>query len=242
MSTTLTQAPAFRNQILRGLPREKYPHLFANLKLVNLASHQILYHLEDNIRAVYFINNGMASLLSTTVEGDSIEVGNIGNEGLVGVPVILRQAKTPYQIVVRVVGDAWMVSTDILKQEFEKPGELKDRLLAYTHALGTYMSQLGVCNHFHTLDKRLCRWLLIASHQVQSDTFQLTHESLSQMLGTGRTGITMAANRLQKSGLIRYCRGRIIILDPTRMETISCACYQISKEIFEHLCESCLSY
>jgi CRP-like cAMP-binding protein len=150
MTSALTQAAAFRNKILRGLPREKYELLFSNIKLVNLAAHQVLYHPDDKIHSVYFINNGLASLLSTTTAGDTIEVGNVGNAGLVGGPVILRQAKTPYHIVMRVPGDAWMVSTEILKQEFEKPGELKDRLLAYHHGLTTYISQLGVCNHFHT--------------------------------------------------------------------------------------------
>lgn len=205
---------------------------------MSLTAHQVLYHVEDNIRCAYFINNGMASLLSVTAEGDSIEVGNVGNEGIVGVPVVLRQAKTPHQIVVQVPGDALVISADILRQEFEKEGELKDRLLAYTHALATYMSQLGVCNHFHTLDKRLCRWLLISSYQVQSQSFQLTHESLSQVLGTGRTGITMAANKLQRDGLIRYHRGQITILNRVGMEAISCDCYQITKEVFEHSFDS----
>jgi CRP-like cAMP-binding protein len=235
MTTPLTQPAAFKNQILRGLPREKYQRLFANLKLVNLVANQIIYNHEDAIDSAYFINRGMASLLSTTAEGDIIEVGNIGNEGLVGVPVVLKQLKTPYESVVRVSGDAWVAGTSVLRNEVEKPGELRDRLLAYTHALTTYMSQLGVCNHFHTLDKRLCRWLLIASQQVQSETFQLTHESLSQVLGKGRSGITMAANRLQKSGLIRYQRGQLSILDRRGMEATSCACYKISKEIFEQL-------
>ena len=122
----------------------------------------------------------MASLLSITAAGESIEVGNVGNEGIVGIPVVLGEAKTPHQIVVQVPGDALAVSADILRQEFEKEGELRDRLLSYSHALATYMSQLGVCNHFHTLDKRLCRWLLMSSYPVQSQSFQLTHESLSQ--------------------------------------------------------------
>jgi CRP-like cAMP-binding protein len=235
MSVALTpSAAAIRNQILTSLPRERYPLLFSNLRLVSLAAHQVLYYVDDKIQCVYFINNGMASLLSTTAEGDSIEIGNAGNEGLVGVPVVLRQSKTPHQIVVQVPGDAFMISADILRQEFEKEGELKERLLSYTHALATYMSQLGVCNHFHTLDKRLCRWLLISSYQVQSQSFRLTHESLSQILGTGRTGITMAANKLQRDGLIRYRRGELTILNRAGMEAISCDCYQITKEVFEH--------
>jgi CRP-like cAMP-binding protein len=235
MSVAFTpSAAAIRNQILTRLSREKYHRLFFNLRLVSLTAHQVLYHVEDNIRCVYFINNGTASLLSVTAEGESIEVGNVGNEGIVGVPIVLRQAKTPHQIVVQVPGDALVIGADILRQEFEKEGELKDRLLSYAHALATYMSQLGVCNHFHTLDKRLCRWLLMSSYQVQSQTFQLTHESLSQVLGTGRTGITMAANKLQKDGLIRHHRGKITILNHAGMEAISCDCYQITKDVFEH--------
>jgi CRP-like cAMP-binding protein len=235
MSVALTPSfAAIRNQILTRLSREKYRPLFSNLRLVSLTAQQVLYNVEDKIQYAYFINNGMASLLSITAEGDTIEVGNVGNEGLVGIPVVLRQQKTPHQIVVQVPGDALAVSADILRQEFEKEGELKDRLFSYAHALGTYMSQLGVCNHFHTLDKRLCRWLLMSSYQVQSQSFHLTHETLSQVLGTGRTGITMAANKLQRDGLIRHHRGEITILNRVGMEAISCDCYQITKEVFEH--------
>lgn len=234
MQIALTQNGACRNQILAGLPREKYVNLFANLKLVRLSAQEVLYGAEDEIRFAYFINSGMASLMSISTEGNSIEVGNAGIEGMVGVPILLRHIKTPHQVLVQVPGDALMISADILKQEFEKEGELKNRLLRYTHALSTYMSQLGVCNHFHTVDKRLCRWLLISSLQVQSRRFHLTHESLSQVLGTGRTGVTMAANKLQKSGLIQYYRGQIAILDHDGMEAVCCDCYRITKEVFEH--------
>lgn len=232
MPTALTQAAAFRNRILAGLPREKYPELFSNLKPVDLHTQEILYHAEDEIRSVYFINNGIASLMSITSEGNSIEVGNIGREGIVGVPVLLTHLKTPHQVMVQVRGDAFMLSADILRQEFGKDGILRHRLLSYTHALATYMSQLGVCNHFHTVDKRLCRWLLVSSLQVQSQRLHLTHESLSQVLGTGRTGVTMAANKLQKAGLLKYHRGEIKILDYAGMESACCDCYQITKELF----------
>lgn len=238
MPFAFSKVAVVRNQILTRLPREKYDLLFSNLRRVRLTAQQVIYSAEDNIRSAYFIDNGLASLLSITADGETIEVGNIGNEGVVGIPVVLRQAKTPYQIVVQVPGDALIVSADILIQEFDKEGELKDRLLSYTHALATYMSQLGVCNHFHTLDKRLCRWLLVSSYQVQSQSFHLTHESLSQVLGTGRTGITMAASKLQRDGLIRYHRGEITILNRDGMEAISCDCYQITKDVLEHSVEA----
>ena len=234
MPIALTQTASFRNQILTGLPREKYADLFANLRPVSLSAHEVLYGAEDEMLCAFFINSGMASFMSISAEGNIIEVGNAGNEGMVGIPVLLRQVKTPHQVLVQVPGDAWVISADILKQEFEKEGELKNRLLRYTYAVSTYMSQLGVCNHFHTVDKRLCRWLLISSLQVQSRSFHLTHESLSQVLGTGRTGVTMAANKLQKAGLIQYHRGQITILDHAGIERICCDCYRITKEVFEH--------
>ena len=235
MSRALTQTAAFRNQILTGLSRENYPGLFSNLRPVGLNAHQVLYDIEDKVENAYFINKGMASLISMTTDGNCIEVGNIGSEGMVGIPVILGHIKTPHQVVVHVPGDALVVSTDILRQEFEKEGELKERLLSYSHALATYMSQLGVCNHFHTVDKRLCRWLLISSLHLQSQSFQLTHESLSQVLGTGRTGVTMAANKLQKAGLIRHHRGQITIFDHAGLEAACCDCYQITKDLFPSL-------
>jgi|SRR5215213_970316 len=234
MSIALTQTAALRNQILAGLPREKYARLFSNLRPVSLNAHEILYYVEDDIRCAYFISHGIASLMCITAEGNSIEVANVGSEGMVGIPVLLRHVKTPHQVVVQVPGEALMISRDILRQEFEKEGELKNRLLSYTHALATYVSQLGVCNHFHTVDKRLCRWLLISSLQIQSHSFHLTHESLSQVLGTGRTGVTMAANKLQRAGLIKYHRGEITILNQAGMEAICCDCYRITKNVFAH--------
>ena len=234
MSIALTQTAALRNRILAGLPREQYEGLFSNLTKGRLNSHQILYDAGDDIRCAYFINHGMASLMSINPEGNSIEVGNVGNEGMVGIPVLLRHVTTPHQVLVQVPGEALVVSADILRQEFDKEGELRNRLLSYTHALVTYMSQLGVCNHFHTVDKRLCRWLLISSLQIQSQSFHLTHDALSQVLGTGRTGVTMAANKLQKAGLIQYYRGQITILNYAGLEAACCDCYQITKEVFDH--------
>lgn len=234
MQAGITQVAKFRNRILAGLPDEKYPKLFSNLRPVRLTEQQILYSVEDTISAVYFINTGIASLMFITGEGNCIEVGNVGSEGIIGIPLLLRQEKTPYHIIVQVPGDALAVSAEILRQEFEREGKLKERLLYYTYALNTYISQLGVCNHFHTVDKRLCRWLLTSSYQVQSESFHLTHESLSQVLGTGRTAVTMAANKLQRLGLIEYHRGQIAILDRAGMEAISCDCYRIATEVFEH--------
>lgn len=234
MATASTRTAVCKNRILTGLPREQYDSLFSNLTPVNLHHRQVLYDAGDDIRCAYFINDGMASLMCITTEGSSIEVGTVGNEGMVGIPVLLRHVTSPHQVVVLVPGEALAVTTDTLKGEFNKEGELKNRLLSYTHALLTYMSQLGVCNHFHTVDKRLCRWLLNSSLQIQSQSFHVTHESLAQVLGTSRTGVTMAANKLQRAGLIQYHRGQITILNHTALEATCCDCYQITKDVFDH--------
>src|SRR6185503_8115214 len=222
-----------RNQILAGLPRDKYPHLFSNLRLMSLKPQEVLYDMEDNFRCAYFMNYGVASFISFDGEGDSIEVGSVGSEGMIGIPIVLRETRTPYRVIVQVEGEALVVSSDVLRYEFDREGELRERLLRYTHALSTYMSQLGVCNHFHTVEKRLCRWLLLTSDRLRSNNFELTHESLSEVLGTGRSGVTMAAIKIQRSGLIRYQRGKITILNRTGMETATCDCYRISVEVFE---------
>lgn len=234
MASAVTQTTIFKNRILAGLPCEQYDSLFSKLTPVNLNHHQVLYEAGDEIRFAYFITDGMASSMCITTDGNSIEVANVGNEGMVGMPVLLRHVTSPHQVVIQVPGEALVVSTDILKREFDKEGELRNRLLSYTHALATYISQLGVCNHFHTVDKRLCRWLLISSLQVHSRSFHLTHESLGQVLGTGRTGVTMAANKLQRAGLIQYYRGQITILNHAGLEAACCDCYQITKEVFDH--------
>jgi CRP-like cAMP-binding protein len=142
----VTQCATVRNQIPAGLPREKYRQLFSGVRLVRLNENKILFEPEDDCRHAYFINSGVASLLSLIEDGDSIEVGSVGNEGVVGISIALREAKAPYRVVVQLPGEALMVSADILRHEFDREGELKDRLLRYTHAFSTYMSQLGVCN------------------------------------------------------------------------------------------------
>lgn len=233
MQVAFTSSSPIANQILAGLPRDKYAHLFSNLRRISLKTQEILCDMEENFRCAYFMNGGVASFLSFINEGDSIEVGNVGSEGMVGIPIVLSEKRTPYRIIVQAEGEALAVSSEVLKYEFEREGELRERLLRYTHALSTYMSQLGVCNHFHTVEKRLCRWLLITSDRLRSTSFDLTHESLSQVLGTGRSGITMAAIKIQRSGLIHYQRGKITILNRTGMEAATCDCYRISVEVFE---------
>jgi CRP-like cAMP-binding protein len=227
------------NRLLSSLPHAEYEHLLPKLEQVHMPKGKILYHAGDTVRHAYFIDSGMVSLLSTTAEGATVEVGMVGSEGAVGLPVILRTNKTPYQVMVQIaVGSAWRIKSDVLRDEFDRGGKLQDLLLRYTHVLLTQISQSAVCNRFHSSEERLGRWLLITNDLVKEDTFLLTHELIAHMLGTPRTGVTMAAGALQREGLIRYSRGKITILDRPALESAACECYQVIKEGFDHFLDA----
>jgi CRP-like cAMP-binding protein len=154
----------------------------------------------------------------------------IGNEGMAGIPIILRCEAAPYQVMVQLEGNALRIKAGTLRAEFDRGGRLQHLLLQYTHTLLTQIAQSAACNHFHTVEERLCRWLLVSRDRVQTDTIRLTQEFLSHMLGTPRSSVTAVAGALQREGLIAYYRGRITILDRRAMESASCQCYRRGRE------------
>jgi CRP-like cAMP-binding protein len=218
------------NRILNALTYEEYEHLVPNLEFVHLAQGVILYNEGDVVKQGYFITSGMISLLCSTQDGSTTEVGMVGNEGMVGLPAILRVNITPYQMIVQIAADALKIKADILRREFNRGSQLQDLLLRYTHTLLTQISHSAACNRFHTMEARLCRWLLVSRDRVNSDTLYLTQEFLSQMIGAPRTSVTMIARSLQASGLISYKRGKIQILDSEGLGTASCECYTVVKD------------
>jgi len=173
-------------------------------------------------------------LLAVTQGGATVEIAMVGNEGMLGIPVVLGARKAPYRILVQMPGDAMRIKAEVIRAEFKRGGELQNLLLSYTHALITQISQSAVCNRFHTMERRLSRWLLIAHDRVDGDTFHLTQEIISYMMGAPRTGVTMAANTLQDAGLISYKRGKITIIDRNGLEETACECYRIVAETLEH--------
>ena len=193
---------------------------------------KLIYNALDTIHDVYFLNSGIASLLSITQDGDTIEVGMVGSEGMLGIAVVLGIEKMPYQVIMQVEGTALRMNARALKQEFSQNKLLRDVLLRYLYTLMAQLSQSAVCNHFHTLEARLCRWLLITSDFVKSNEFKITHEFLSRILGSRRQGVTEAANSIRKAGIISYVRGHITILDREALESISCECYGVVKEAY----------
>ena len=222
------------NSLLASLPYQEYERLLPHLELVRLTPGKILYNAGDVIRYAYFPLSGMICLLSTTEDGRTIEIGMIGNEGMSGIPIILKTSVAPYQIMVQLAASAMRIRGDKLIEEFKRGGQLQDMLLRYAHTILTQVAQSAACNRFHTVEKRLCRWLLVSRDRVHTDTISLTQEFLSYMLGVPRTSITMIASALQKEGFIRYSRGKIFITDRRALEAASCECYRIVREEIGH--------
>lgn len=218
------------NQILSALPESELGRLTSHLKYVELPYGHRIYAFQTPIDDVYFLNSGMVSLLSTTEEGNIIEVGMVGNEGMIGIPIIMGARVTPYEVIVQAQGTAMKIRGDLLRAELHNRGKLQDLLLHYTYSLILQLSQSAVCNRFHSVEKRLCRWLLTTRDRVKSDNFRLTHEFMAHMLGSRRQGVTESANALQKAGLITYNRGYLTILNSKRLELTSCECYKIIKD------------
>jgi CRP-like cAMP-binding protein len=226
---------AVANHILASLPEDEYLGLFPNLQPVHLKKGTIIYQVGDQIKDCYFPLNGMISILSTTENHKTVEITMIGNEGLIGIAAVLQMNSTPYQKIVQIESEAMRIRADALRNEFHKGGRLQKLLLSYIHSLICQISQSAVCNRFHTVEQRLCRWLLITSDRVQSNVFPLTQESISHMLGTPRTNVSMIANPIQNQGLIYYKRGIITIVDRDALEEISCECYEIVKKQINEL-------
>ena len=218
---------AIGNRILAALPREDSARLAPYLTTVRLEKDEVVYIAGDQIRYVYFPINGLISLLSTTETGSTVEVAMVGNEGVVGLPVILKNSMIPYEVTVQTETDAYRIKAKDLQEEFDKGGALHDLILRYLNVLIAEISQTALCHRFHTVEEALGCWLLLAQDRLNTESLNLTQEIISHALGVPRTGVTMAAGELQRAGLIRYSRGKIVILDRERLKSNSCECFRI---------------
>src|SRR5215203_3101574 len=228
------------NRILSSLPHEEFAGLAPYLKMVELKKGEIVYLTGDDIQFIYFPENGLLSLVSITETGSSLEVAMVGNEGAVGLPVILRNYQIPYDVNVQFTTVAYRIGATALQEEFEKGKVLHEFVLRYLNLLIGQITQSCICTRYHTLDETLRRWLLIVQDRVKSDILDLTHEKIAEALGVPRTAITKAAGDMQRKGLIRYSRGRIFILDRAKLEADACECYRIIRDqLAEFLNTSC---
>ncbi len=226
-----------KNQLLASLSSAEYERLLPHLKQVSLTVKEILCQAGDVMKYAYFPLGGMISMLSIQVDGVYVEVGVIGSEGMLGMPIFLGSGIAPNQAIVQVSDKAisMRVKADVLKAEFKRAGPMQALLLRYTQAFFTQVSQSAACNRLHSIDQRLCRWLLVVHDRIESDHFRLTQEFISHMLGTRRAGVSETANILQSAGLIRYTHGKIHILNRKGLESRSCECYRIVKNMSARL-------
>jgi CRP-like cAMP-binding protein len=223
------------NQILAALPPCEYQRIATYLKPVNLISGEILLEPNEPIQKIYFPQRAMISLVSIMMDGSTTEIGLIGNEGMIGLPALLGGSSTTSRTIVQVSGTALEVSAEVIRQEFQRGEKLHKLLLLYTQALLTQVSQSAACNRQHNIEERLARWLLSVQDCILQDELPLTQEFIANMLGTRRSGVTVAAGILQQAGIIRYSRGRIIILDQQGLEDTACECYQLIQNEFLRL-------
>ena len=225
---------AIGNRILAALPAEQLTRLLPHLSTIHLKRDEVLYLSGDEIRHVYFPVTGLISLLSTTETGSTVEVAMVGNEGIVGLPVILKNRMIPYEVTVQTETDAYKIKAEDLQEEFDRCEALHELILRYLNMQFAEISQSALCHRFHTVEEALGSWLLMAHDRLNTESLNLTQEIISHALGVPRTGVTMAAGALQRAGLIRYSRGKIVIVDRARLEANSCECFRIIHDELSH--------
>ncbi len=231
-------SPQAVNRLLAALPDAEYQRLIPHLERVSLSFEQVLHEVGELVEYVYFPDQGIVSLLSTMADGSMVEVGLVGNDGVVGIPAALGDNIATTIATVQVPGSGMRMKASLLKSQFQRGGVLQSLLLRYMLALFAFVSQNAACNRLHHLDGRLARWLLLVYDRVKSNELPLTHEFMAQMLGVRRAGVTEAANMLQQGGMIRYTRGKITILNRAELEAASCECYEIIKGEFARLLDT----
>jgi CRP-like cAMP-binding protein len=224
-----------QNRLLAALPAAEYERLLPHLELVPMPLGDVLYESGGRLQHVYFPTTSIVSLLYVLENGASAEIAIVGNEGILGISLFMGGETTPSRAIVQSAGFGYRLKAQLLKQEFNRAGPMLRLLLRYTQALITQMTQTAVCNRHHSVEQQLCRWLLLSLDRLSTDEVSMTQELIANMLGVRREGVTEAAGKLQRAGLIRYSRGRIEVLDRPGLEKAVCECYQVVKQEFDRL-------
>jgi len=226
------------NRLLAALSPPERERLVPHLKLVAMPLGKVLYESGDVLRHVYFPIDCIVSLLYVMEDGASAEISVVGNEGLIGIALFMGGETTPSRAIVQSAGHAYRLIGQQLKEEFHRNGRMQLALLRYTQALITQMAQTAVCNRHHSVDQQLCRWLLLSLARLASNKLTMTQDLIANMLGVRREGVTEAAGKLQKLGVIRYSLGHITVLDRDKLERLSCECYAVVKKETDRLLAS----
>jgi CRP-like cAMP-binding protein len=224
-----------QNHLLAALSPAEHERLSPHLEPISLRLGSVLYESGDRLRYVYFPTDCIVSLLYVLKDGASAEISVVGNEGLIGVALFMGGETTPSRAIVQSAGCAYRLIGQRLKDEFHRNGDMQLLMLRYTQALLTQMAQTAVCNRYHTVDQQLCRWLLQSLDRLPSNTLTMTQELIANMLGVRREGVTEAASKLQKLGVVLYSRGHITVLDRPKLEKLCCECYAVVKKETDRL-------
>jgi CRP-like cAMP-binding protein len=220
------------NHLLAALPRKDYRRLLPVLEPVKLTFGETLYESQSQIREVYFPNDCFVSMLTTVDEDKAAEVGLIGSEGMIGVPMALGVAVSPFRAVVQGEGTAMRMSTVDFRRNFSTSAALKREVFLFTHLLMIQIAQTAACNRFHHITQRMARWLLMTHDRVNSNEFRITQEFLALMLGVRRVGVSVAMSALRERKVITYRRGTITILDQGGLLAVACGCYKTVRDTY----------
>ena len=226
------------NRILAALPVNEYTRLLTKTEEVPLTYGETIYERDEVIGYVYFPNSGVVSLVTQVAEGDVLEVGVVGNEGIIGLPVFLGVETSRNQAIVQGEGTALRIKTEDFFKACKPNGTLPKLLQRYTHALLTQISQTVACNRFHLIEQRLIYWLLVMHDRTQTDKFRITQEFLSKMLGVRREAVNKSAANLQQRNLIAYSRGIVSIINRAGLEAAACQCYLVLRKEYQKLAEN----
>jgi len=223
------------NRLLSALPPAEFALIQPSLDAVSLKPGTMLARAGDSVKSCFFPNNGMISLLCVTEQGRSVEAGYAGYEGMVGLSILLGKNEMPYDALAQSYDDGFTADAKAVLQLFRRHGIFHDTALRFMYIVLRQMSQTCVCNHFHTIEARLCRWLTVMCERGNNKHLKVTQEFLAHMLGVQRTSIGMIANALQRTGSIRYSRGRVEIIDLDRLRAHACDCYRIVADEYRRL-------
>ena len=223
------------NQLIDGLTPEERARIVPHLQVMPLTLGKVLYEPGGTLRHVFFPIDSIVSLLYVLENGASAEISVVGNEGLIGIALFMGGETTPSRAIVQSAGTAYRLPAQLFKDEFHRSGPMQLQLLRYTQALITQMAQTAVCNRHHSVDQQLCRWLLLSLDRLATNRLTMTQELIADMLGVRREGVTEAAGKLQKLGVISYRRGEITVLNRPELERLCCECYAVVKRETDRL-------
>jgi CRP-like cAMP-binding protein len=235
MSSGVETRSAYKNNILASLPKAEIARLAPHLTFLDLPVNETLQEPNEEITHAYFLESGLASVVVEMANGNTVETGITGKEGLVGFCLLLGTNSMPTRTFIQIPATGYKIKARRLKEEFENSGTLRKQTHSYIQAHLMQTGQTAACNRLHDIAERLARWLLMCHDRMESDNFAITHEFLGHMLGTPRSTVTLAAGILQKAGLMEYSRGKVNVCDRQGLEKASCECYRMVRKEFDRL-------